>query len=414
MSLPSDIGQAFSNLRAQKARTVLTALGIVFGVGSVIGMLAIGAGAKEESLRFIEQLGVRNILIDSRPTMSRDEFLQRRKSSQGLTDRDVRILRANIDAIEMVSPRKTLHPASLLPKPSMDLPELFGVAPTYSMIHSLRIGEGRFFSDADEAGSAPVCVLGDTAKVSILGFGPAKGKFIKVNQNWLEVVGVLKEQLVSGSQNSGASMQDLNNIILIPLRTFEYRFWDPMSSMRDELDGVEVRLREEADSIEVAKVVTGVLNSTHHGVQDFTVTIPAALLAQQKRTQTIFTYVMVAIAAISLLVGGIGIMNIVLATVLERTKEIGIRRSIGARRVDIVRQFLTESILISVGGGVMGIVFGYFLAWLIAQTAQWKTIVTSGSVGIAFGVSVAVGLVFGIYPAVKASRINPIDALRYE
>ena len=346
--------------------------------------------------------------------MSRDEFLQRRKSSQGLTDRDVRILRANIDAIEMVSPRKTLHPAGLLPKPSMDLPELFGVAPTYSMIHSLRIGEGRFFSDADEAGSAPVCVLGDTAKVSILGFGPAKGKFIKVNQNWLEVVGVLKEQLVSGSQNSGASMQDLNNIILIPLRTFEYRFWDPMSSMRDELDGVEVRLREEADSIEVAKVVTGVLNSTHHGVQDFTVTIPAALLAQQKRTQTIFTYVMVAIAAISLLVGGIGIMNIVLATVLERTKEIGIRRSIGARRVDIVRQFLTESILISVGGGVMGIVFGHFLAWLIAQTAQWKTIVTSGSVGIAFGVSVAVGLVFGIYPAVKASRINPIDALRYE
>jgi putative ABC transport system permease protein len=414
MSVPSDIGQAFSNLRAQKARTVLTALGIVFGVGSVIGMLAIGAGAKEESLRFIEQLGVRNILIDSRPTMSRDEFLQRRKSSQGLTDRDVRILRANIDAIEMVSARKTLHPASLLPKPSMDLPELFGVAPTYSTIHSLRIGEGRFFSAADEAGSTPVCVLGDTAKVSILGFGPAKGKFIKVNQNWLEVVGVLKEQLVSGAQNSGASMQDLNNIILVPLTTFEYRFWDPMSSMRDDLDGVEVRLREEADSIEVAKVVTAVLNSTHHGVQDFSVTIPAALLAQQKRTQTIFTYVMVAIAAISLLVGGIGIMNIVLATVLERTKEIGIRRSIGARRVDIVRQFLTESILISVGGGIVGIIFGYFLAWLIAQTAQWKTIVTNGSVGIAFGVSVAVGLVFGIYPAVKASRINPIDALRYE
>ena len=414
MILPADIGQAFSNLRAQKTRTVLTALGIVFGVGSVIGMLAIGAGAREESLRFIEQLGVRNILIDSRPTMSRDEFLQRRKSSQGLTDRDVRILRANIDAIEMVSARKTLHPASLLPKPSLDLPELFGVTPTYQTIHSLRIAEGRFFTDADEAASAPVCVIGDTAKVSILGYGPAKAKFIKVNQNWLEVVGVLREQLAAGSQNTGASMQDLNNIILVPRSTFEYRFWDPMSSMRDELDGVEVRLREEADSIEVAKVVMGVLNSTHHGVQDFTVTIPAALLAQQKRTQTIFTYVMVAIAAISLLVGGIGIMNIVLATVLERTKEIGIRRSIGARRSDIVRQFLTESILISVGGGIMGISFGYFLAWLIARTAEWKTIVTTGSVGIAFGVSVAVGLVFGIYPAVKASRINPIDALRYE
>jgi putative ABC transport system permease protein len=165
-----------------------------------------------------------------------------------------------------------------------------------------------------------------------------------------------------------------------------YRYWDQGSNMKDELDGVDIRLRADADSIEVAKIVTAVLNSNHHGVQDFTVTIPAALLAQQKRTQTIFTYVMVAIAAISLLVGGIGIMNIVLATVMERTREIGIRRSIGARRFDIVRQFLTESVLISVGGGLLGIAFGFFLAWLIARTAEWKTIVTSSSVIIAFGV----------------------------
>jgi putative ABC transport system permease protein len=410
----SDIGQAVANLHAQKTRTLLTALGIVFGVGSVIGMLAIGAGAREESLRFIEQLGVRNVLVDSRPTMSREEFQQRRKSSQGLTDRDVRILLANIEDIEMVSPRKAIHPATVLPKPSGDLPELFGVAPAYSVIHSLRLEEGSFFDEGDEARSAPVCVLGATAKVNILGYGPAAGKFIKVNQNWLQVVGVLKEQIVAGAQNSGGTMQDSNNIVFVPRNTFEYRFWDPMSYMRDELDGVEVRLREQADSIEVAKIVTAVLNSTHHGVQDFTVTIPAALLAQQKRTQTIFTYVMVAIAAISLLVGGIGIMNIVLATVLERTKEIGVRRSIGARRIHIVRQFLTESVLISVGGGLLGIGFGYFLAFLIARTAEWKTIVTTPSVAIAFGVSVAVGIVFGIYPAVKASRINPIDALRYE
>jgi putative ABC transport system permease protein len=184
--------------------------------------------------------------------------------------------------------------------------------------------------------------------------------------------------------------------------------------MKDDLDGIEIRLKPDADSIEVAKVVTSVLNHTHHDVQDFSVTIPAALLAQQQRTQTIFTYVMVAIAAISLLVGGIGIMNIVLATVMERTREIGIRRSVGARRFDIVRQFLTESVLISMGGGLMGIGFGFFLAWLIARTAEWKTIVTTTSVVIAFGVSVFVGIVFGIYPAVKASRINPIDALRYE
>jgi putative ABC transport system permease protein len=411
----SDIGQAVANLRAQKTRTLLTALGIVFGVGSVIGMLAIGSGAREESLRFIEQLGVRNVLIDSRPAASQQELQQRRRSSPGLSERDLRILKANIESLENMSARRTLHPAAVLPKPARDIPELYGVDPSYSIIHSLRLAEGKFFDDADNAASATVCVLGEGAKVNLLGYGPAAGKFVKVNDAWLEVVGVLNEQLMAGSQSSGGAMQDINNIIYIPINTLQYRFWDQsFANLKDDLDGVELRLRADADSIEVAKVVTAVLNSTHHNMQDFTVTIPAALLAQQQRTQTIFTYVMVAIAAISLLVGGIGIMNIVLATVLERTREIGIRRSIGARRFDIVRQFLTESILISVGGGLLGIAFGYFLAWLIARTAEWKTIVTTSSVVIAFGVSVAVGVIFGIYPATKASRINPIDALRYE
>jgi putative ABC transport system permease protein len=416
MILPvSDIGQALANLRAQKTRTLLTALGIVFGVGSVIGMLAIGSGAKEESLRFIEQLGVRNVLIDSRPANSQEEFQQRRRSSPGLSERDVRILQANIEGLETLSPRRTMHPARVLPKPARDVPELYGVRPSYSIIHSFRLAEGKFFDDKDDAGSAAVCVLGEGAKVNLLGYAPAVGKVIKVNDEWLTVIGVLTEQLMAGAQSSGGQMQDINNIIYIPFNALQYRFWDQsFANLKDDLDGIELRLKPDVDSIEVAKVVTAVLNSTHHNTQDFTVTIPAALLAQQQRTQTIFTYVMVAIAAISLLVGGIGIMNIVLATVLERTREIGIRRSIGARRFDIVRQFLTESVLISVGGGLLGIAFGFFLAWLIARTAEWKTIVTSASVVIAFGVSVAVGVIFGIYPAVKASRITPIDALRYE
>jgi len=410
----SDLGQAFANLRAQKTRTLLTALGIVFGVGSVIGMMSIGAGAREESLRFIEQLGVRNILIDSRTAMSQEEYQQRRRSSPGLTERDVRILKANIEGIETLSARRTLHPNAVLPKPSRDMPELFGVQPSYAAIHSLQFAEGQFFDDKDNERSALVCVLGESAKVNLLGYEPAVGKFVKVNDTWLQVVGVLKEQLMAGSQNTGATMQDVNNIIYIPLNSFQYRFWDRSGSLRDELDGIELRLKPDADSIEVAKIVTAVLNSTHHEIQDFTVTIPAALLAQQQRTQQIFTYVMVAIAAISLLVGGIGIMNIVLATVLERTREIGIRRSVGARRFDIMRQFLTESVLISVGGGILGVAFGFFLAWLIARTAEWRTIVTTISVVVAFGVSVAVGVLFGAYPALKASRINPIEALRYE
>jgi putative ABC transport system permease protein len=416
MNLPvaGDVGRAFGNLRAQKTRTFLTALGIVFGVGSVIGMLSIGAGAREESLRFIEQLGVRNVLIESRPATSMEELQQRRRSSPGLTERDVRILEANVEQLETLSARRSLHPAKVLPKPAREIPELYGVNPSYAAIHSLRPVEGRFFGDFENTHSMAVCVLGESAKVNLLGYGPVAGKHIKVNDTWLEVMGVLSSSIAGASQNTGAQLQDVNNRIYIPLNTFQYRYWDSSSFMKDELDGVDLRLKPGADSVEVAKVVLAVLNSTHHNVQDFSVTIPAALLAQQQRTQTIFTYVMVAIAAISLLVGGIGIMNIVLATVMERTREIGIRRATGARRGDIVRQFLTESVLISMGGGVLGVAFGFFLAWLISNAAEWKTIVTTSSVVIAFAVSVGVGVLFGIYPAMKAAHINPIDALRYE
>lgn len=410
----SDIPLAFDNLRAQKTRTVLTALGIVFGVGSVIGMLAIGAGAREESLSFIERLGVRNVLVDSIPASSQEELQQRRRSSPGLSERDVRILEANVESLEIISPRRTLHPARVLPKPSQAMPNVNGVRPTFSAIHNLRISEGRFFTPADDLTSAQVCVLGDRVKVSLLGYGPgAPGKYVKVNDTWLEVVGVIAPMVGAGIK-AGAQAEDRNNLIYVPFNTYQYRFYDTSAYMKDELDGIDIRLKSGADSVRTAEVVTAILNSTHRNIEDFTVTIPAALLAQQQKTQTIFTYVMVAIAAISLLVGGIGIMNIVLATVMERTREIGIRRATGARRTDIVRQFLSESVLISVGGGLLGIAFGLALSWLIARTAEWKTIVTPTSVVIAFSVSVAVGVVFGIYPAVKASRIDPIEALRYE
>ena len=410
----ADFGQAFDNLRAQKTRTLLTTLGVVFGVGSVIGMMAIGSGAREETLRFIEQLGVRNILIDSVPASSPQELQQRRRSSPGLTHRDARILRTNIDAIEAMSVRKAMRPATVLPKPAQDPPEMYGVEAAYSRLHSLQFTEGRFFDDWANQSSAAVAVLGESAKVSLLGYEPATGKFIKIDDTWLEVIGVLAGQLAENPRREVGSTQDIDNVIYVPINTFEYRFTDPGAGLKDELAGIELQLAEGADSVEVAKVVTAVLDSTHRGTADFTVTIPAALLAQQQRTQTIFTYVMVAIAAISLLVGGIGIMNIVLATVLERTREIGVRRSVGARRLDIARQFVSEAVLISAGGGLLGIAFGFVLAWVIARTAEWTTIVTTTSVLLAFGVSVTVGVLFGVYPALKASRIDPIDALRYE
>jgi len=414
MMLVSDFVQALDNLRAQKTRTLLTTSGIVFGVGSVIGMMAIGAGAREETLQFIERLGVRNIMVDSVPATSSQEMQQRRQSSPGLTHRDARVLHTNIDAIEAMSVRKTMRPAALLPKPSQDPPEIYGVEATYSQIHSLRLAEGRFFDEWANQTSAAVAVLGETAKVSLLGYERAVGKFLKVDGTWLEIVGVLEEQIAQNPRRESSATPDVNNVIYIPINTFEYRFQDPGAGLKDELAGVDLQVVSGEDSVEVAKVVTAVLDSTHRGTADFTVTIPADLLAQQQRTQAIFTYVMVAIAAISLLVGGIGIMNIVLATVLERTREIGVRRSVGARRLDIARQFVSEAVLISAGGGLLGIGFGFILAWAIARTAEWTTIVTTTSVVMAFGVSVTVGVLFGVYPALKAARIDPIDALRYE
>ena len=231
----------------------------------------------------------------------------------------------------------------MLPKPAKQTPDLYGVRPSFATIHNLQPADGRFLTAEDNVRSSPVCVLGASAKIELLGYGPGVGKFVKANDTWLEVVGVLRERIKAGEGSKGGEMEDPNNIIYVPFNTFQYRFWDMSAYLKDELDGIDMRLKAGADSIQVAKVVTSILNQTHNSTQDFSVTIPAALLAQQQRTQTIFTYVMVAIAAISLLVGGIGIMNIVLATVMERTREIGIRRAIGARQMDILRQFLTES-----------------------------------------------------------------------
>src|ERR1035437_6873566 len=256
----ADVPLALDNLRAQKTRTVLTALGIVFGVGSVIGMLAIGAGAKEESLSFIERLGVRNVLIDSIPSTSDQELQQRRRSSPGLTERDMRILEANLDGLEMLSPRRTLHPSRMLPKPSQAMPTVYGVRPEYATIRNLRVSEGRFFTARDNLESVPVCVLADHARVNLLGYGPgALGKFIKVNDTWLEVIGVLAPQMAD-SKASAAQADDRNNLIFTPVNTLQYRFFDLGAYLRDELDGIEIRLRNGADSVRAAEVVTAMLS----------------------------------------------------------------------------------------------------------------------------------------------------------
>jgi putative ABC transport system permease protein len=313
-----------------------------------------------------------------------------------------------------ITPRKRFKPQKLLPKTNQDTPQLIGVLPNFVEINSLKLVAGRFFTDDENRSSAPVCVLGETAKVNLLGYDNAVGKFVKVNDSWLQVIGVLTPQASGDADVEGATATNRNNLIIAPLNTVMRRFEDNTSYLKDEIDGIYMKVGTNIDSIETSNVVRAILTATHKDAGDFTVIVPAGLLEQRKQTQMIFNVVMICIAGISLLVGGIGIMNIMLATVLERTREIGIRRAIGARQADIVRQFLTEAVLISIAGGLIGIAFGVTLSKIIASAAGWSTLVTGSSIGVAFGVSVFIGLLFGIYPAVQAAKLDPIEAIRYE
>jgi putative ABC transport system permease protein len=397
-----------------KLRTLLTMLGMIFGVGAVVAMLAITAGVEKEMLSYIDLLGVNNIIIEAKEATDRTELQARRAISPGMTFRDYRAILENTQGIDKATPRKRFKPTKVLPKTSAEMPMLIGVEPSYMDIQSVRLVEGRFFTDEENATAAPVCVLGETAKVNLLGYEPAVGKYIKINDVWLQVIGVMAQQAGGDTDVEGVEILSRNNLVVSPLRTVMFRFEDQNSYLKDEIDGIYLKVSNGVDSIETAAVINAILAATHKDAGDYSVTVPAGLLEQKKRTSDIFKVVMICIAGISLLVGGIGIMNIMLATVLERTREIGIRRAIGARQADIVRQFLTEAVMISMFGGLLGILFGVTLAQIIAAAAGWSTVVTFTSIAVAFGVSVGIGLLFGIYPAVQAAKLDPIEAIRYE
>lgn len=409
-----DLIFGFENLASHKLRSLLTMLGMIFGVAAVVAMLSIGAGAQQKVMAFIEQLGVRNLIIEAKEAHNYEEFQKVRKDSPGLTLSDYQTIRTNIPDIQDGSPRKRFIPGKILPKPQQDAPIVYGVEPSYLAIGHLRVTEGRFFDDSDSAASAPVCVLGAAAKDSLFGAAPAVGEYIKLNEVWCHVVGIVAPQLAPQTEVSGVRTEDMNNLVYAPLNSVRYRLEDSQSFLKDEIDGLYLHLASPDTSITDAEVIRGILNSSHHNAGDFNIIVPAELLAQQKRTEQLFNTVMVAIASISLLVGGIGIMNIMLAAILERTREIGVRRAVGARKSDIIRQFVIEAVLISFAGGLLGVVVGFALSQLIAWLAGWSTIVTFSSIFLAFVVSISVGLIFGIYPAIKAARLDPVEAIRYE
>jgi putative ABC transport system permease protein len=409
-----DLAFGFENLASHKLRSLLTMLGMIFGVAAVVAMLSIGAGAQQKVMAFIEQLGVRNLIVEAKEARNDQELQKVRKNSPGLTLRDYQIIRQNVSDIQQATPRKRFTPTKILPKPQQDTPVVYGVEPSYLAIGHLRVTEGRFFDESDNAASAPVCVLGAAAKDSLFGASQAVGEYIKLNEMWCHVIGIAGPQLAPESDVAGVRTEDMNNLVYAPLNSVLYRLEDSQSWLKDEIDGLYLHLASTDTSVTDAEVVRGILNSSHHDAGDFSVIVPAELLAQQKRTEQLFNTVMVAIASISLLVGGIGIMNIMLAAILERTREIGVRRAIGARRWDIIRQFVIEATLISFAGGLLGVVLGFAMSQLIAWLAGWSTVVTLSSILLAFVVSISVGLIFGIYPAVKAARLDPVEAIRYE
>jgi putative ABC transport system permease protein len=402
------------NLRAHKLRSLLTMMGMIFGVAAVVAMLSIGAGAQQEVMAFIEQLGVRNIIVEAREAPDQQTLQRIRKLSAGLNFQDYRVIQANVEGITASTARKRFTPTKLLPRAQGDAPVVYGVSPAYATIANLHVVSGRFFDARETEAAAPVAVLGEAAAAALFGTADPIGEHVKVNEQWFQVIGVAGPQLTAQTDIAGIPAQDRNNLIYVPLYAAIFRLEDGQSRQRDEIDGIYLQMRSSGEVPASAALLRGLLNVSHREAGDFTIVSPAELLAEQRRTQRIFEMVMVAIASISLLVGGIGIMNIMLASVMERTREIGVRRAIGARRLDVIRQFLIETTIISLAGGVIGVIVGVGLSQLIGYLAGWSTIVTTWSIALAFLVSVAVGLVFGLYPAVRAAQLDPVKALHYE
>ena len=409
-----DLQRSLDNLLLNKVRSLLTMLGMIFGVAAVLAMLSIGAGAQQRVMAFIEGLGVRNLIVEAKESTEFQAFAKMRQQSPGLTFRDLRAVQETVAGIETVTPRKRFTPSKLVPKPQGDMPVVYGVQPNYLAVAGLRVTTGRFFTEEEAGRAEALCVLGEAARASLFGVDDPLGKFIKVNDQWFSVIGAAGPQASAQADVAGLPAQDRNNLIYVPTGAAIFRLEDNYTRMRDEIDGVYIKLKPDVDVTTAAATVRGILATSHRGADDYTLVVPAELLAEQQRTKRIFDIVMVALASISLLVGGIGIMNIMLASVLERTREIGIRRAIGARRNDIIRQFVMETTLIAVAGGTMGLVLGVAMSRLIASFAGWSTIVTGGALLLAFSVSVMIGLVFGVYPALKAARLDPIQALHYE
>jgi putative ABC transport system permease protein len=408
----TEINLAFGNLATHKLRTFLTMLGMIFGVGAVIAMLSIGAGAEKESLRIIDTMGLRNVIVKDRE-FKEEDLKKVRENSIGLSTRDVQAITAVTPDLETHSARKRVKTFQIFSfKGKSDDSNVIGVTPSYFRLARYDLAEGSLLSESDQNDYEQFCVIGSRVKQKLFGAESPVGKTIKIDKMWFTVIGVLADNNLTKDEFEGVKLQDFSNDIYIPLATALKKF--ELKRFESELDEITLSLKNIDALKPTAVLISQVLANTHGKADDYSIVVPRELLEQNQRTQRIFNIVMSCIASISLLVGGIGIMNIMLANILERTREIGVRRSLGARRRDIWQQFLIEALTISFVGGLIGVVFGFVVSRGVALYAEWNTFVTWNSIAMSFGVSAAVGLIFGLYPAVRASRLDPVEALRHE
>lgn len=440
---------ALDALKGNRMRSLLTALGIIFGVAAVIAMLSIGRGAKQEILDQIKLVGVNNIVITSKMLKEEDYREQEegapqgvqenRKSSPGLSLDDVRAIRTALPHLEAISPEVVSDVLAIRRDRSMTA-RLVGVEPGFFGINNFQVVEGGNFAPAHLEGIMSVCIIGHNVRERFFGNQDPIGLSLKAGDEWFTVVGVLAQRSVTEAAITNLGLRDFNNDIYIPLNTMLLRVSDRgrpaveesgvtvfgggmMVTVSDvsngnknynQLDKIVVQVEDTRYLEPMAAIIDRMLQRRHQGVPDYEITVPELLLKQQQRTKSIFNIVLGAIAGISLLVGGIGIMNIMLASVLERIKEIGIRMALGARKTDIVAQFIMEAVLISLSGGIIGIVLGVLASWGISVFTDILTIISIPSIFLSFGIAFAIGLVFGIAPARKAARQDPIESLRHE
>lgn len=436
--IASNFSIAVESIKSNKIRSFLTALGIIFGVGAVIAMMAIGNGAQQEILEQIKLVGANNIVITPIIKQVEEEVtesfvIKEPKYSPGLTLLDVHSIKDLVPGIDRVSPEIIID-THLIKNGIRRSAKLVGIDTTYFSITNFSLISGEYFNSDQLLRGDPVCIIGRGIQSKFFSQEDPIGKSIKCGQQWLKVVGVLKQRLISKKSIANLGIRNYNMDVYTPIQTVLIRYKNRASITSTlihratqnnqeeskvpvnyhQLDRLVVQVANSNTMAATSDVISRMLKRRHYGVVDYQISIPELLLQQQQRTKRIFNIVLGAIAAISLLVGGIGIMNIMLASVMERIKEIGIRLSVGAKKQDIVFQFLFEAILISVLGGILGIILGWLFAVLVSKVADIPTIISLFSILMVFGVATTIGLIFGIAPARRAAQQDPITSLRHE